>query len=78
MDSQNFCKVRSFHCLLCEKNMECSLLEFRNHISESHMSTEDNLEGTMVDFQGIRKDRGENYLSIDDFLIQIQPEPTKP
>ena len=71
-------EVHSFNCDLCNTRIKGSLLEFRNHISESHMAKEDNLEGTMVNFQGVEKDRGENFLSIDDMWIRIQPEPIKP
>ena len=69
-------EVHTFHCQLCNTRMECSLMQFRGHISESHRK--ENLEGTMVNFQGVEKDRGENFLSIDDMWIRIQPEPIKP
>ena len=51
-------------------------MQFREHISESHRK--ENLEGTMVNWQGLFKDRGQNFLSIDNMLIQITPELTKP
>ena len=51
-------------------------MQFREHISEFHRK--DNLEGTMVNWQGLFKDRGQNFLSIDNMLIQIKPELTKP
>ena len=69
-------EVHTFHCQLCNTRMECSLMQFREHISESHRK--DNLEGTMVNWQGLFKDRGQNFLSIDNMLIQIKPELTKP
>ena len=73
-----FSKVHAFRCDLCEATMEASVLQFRNHISLKHLLAEHNLEQHMVQFRGVVKDRGENFLSIDDFLIRIQDESTKP